>query len=62
VQLNPVGGFHVYVVAPLAFNIVESPKQIVGEGEAVAVTDNEAATVIVTLSLLLHPFALVPVT
>ena len=60
-QLNPVDGDHENKAAPFAFNNTESPLHTV-DTEGVTVTDKLAATLIVTLSLLTHPLAEVPVT
>jgi len=48
VQLNPPGGLHKYVVAPLAVRLTLSPPQMVG-ADGVTVTVNDGAIVIVTV-------------
>lgn len=59
VELKPVEGLQLYVVAPLAFTIVDPPAQI--EDESATTLNAIIPTFIVTESVLLHvPF--VPVT
>jgi len=60
VQLNPVPGFQVYVAAPPAFSTILLPEHIAGF-EGTTVTFSDAATVTVTVCVLVHP-AEVPVT
>jgi hypothetical protein len=54
-------GFHVYVVAPVADNVVELPEQIVDD-EALAFTVGVMFTNTVTVLVLVQPAALDPKT
>lgn len=58
---NPVAGLHVYVAPPLAVNIDTPPIHIV-LGLAVVLIVGDGFTVTVTVEVLTHPFASVPVT
>jgi len=61
VEDNPVEGLHVYDVPPPAVNDTDCPLQMTGAaGEAVI--EGSGLTVNVTLFVLLHPPAIVPVT
>lgn len=53
VVLNPVAGLHVYVVAPLAVNVVELPEHIAA-GDAVAFTVGVGVTVTATVFVALQ--------
>ena len=59
-QVKPVEGDQENEAAPFAFNKTESPLQTV-DTEGVTVTNKLAATLIVTLSLLVQPLLEVPV-
>ena len=60
VEDKPVEGLQLYVEAPLAVSDVLEPLQIVTEGETVTV--GLGFTVTLTVAVLVHPFASVPVT
>ena len=60
VALNPVAGLQLYVVAPLAVNVVLEPAQMVG-ATGVTVTVGTGFTVTVTV-LVLEQLPVVPVT
>ena len=60
VEDKPVAGLQLYVKAPPAVSDVLAPLQIVTEGETVTV--GLGLTVMVTVAVLVHPFASVPVT
>jgi hypothetical protein len=62
VALNPAAGLHEYVAAPDALIVTEVPEQILFEGAGINVTVGEGLMDIVTLSILVQPFAFVPVT
>ena len=61
VELKPVEGFHVYVLAPLAVKVTLPPAHIAGE-EGVTETTREETTLTVTVCEPTQPAALVPVT
>ena len=61
VQLNPPGGLHVYVVAPLAVSATESPGHIPGE-PGVTVRDGDGITVMVMDAESVQPFPFAPIT
>jgi hypothetical protein len=58
VEDKPVAGDQLYVVAPVAVNVLELPAQIVALGVIVIVT---GVTIIVVASVAVHPFESVPV-
>jgi hypothetical protein len=60
-ELNPMVGVHVYMLAPLAVNVALFPVHML-VSEATTVTSGTGLTVIFTLAESLHPFASVPTT
>ena len=58
---RPVDGLHVYVLAPLAVSVVLLPLHIDGAA-GVTLIAGLGFTVTVTVVVLLHPAALVPIT
>ena len=61
VEDRPVAGLQLYVEAPLAVSEVLDPLQIVTEGGETVIV-GLGFTVTVTVAVLVHPFASVPVT
>jgi hypothetical protein len=59
-ELKPMAGLHVYVFAPLAVSVAESPLQMVIEGESART--GRGKTVIVTCDVALHPLGFAAVT
>ena len=59
VALNPVAGVQLYVLAPAAVNVVELPRQMVGEFTVIV---GKGFTVTEVVAVLIQPAALVPVT
>jgi hypothetical protein len=61
VEESPVAGLQLYVLAPLAVNVTLLPEKMVAD-VGFTVTGGSGFTVMVTVEVLLHPVALVPVT
>jgi len=61
IEESPVAGLQAYVLAPLAVNVTLLPEKMVAEVGLTA-TGGNGFTVMVTVDVLLHPDALVPVT
>ena len=61
VQLRPVAGLQLYVVAPLAVSETLLPIHNVAD-EGVTVTVGVGFTLIIAVAVFVHPFASVPVT
>jgi hypothetical protein len=58
---NPVAGLQLYVLAPLAVNVILLPEKMVAE-LGVTTTAGSGLTVTVTVEVLLQPLPFVPVT